>query len=52
MPGQIESSDVDALGEIMMIQGTMQRQFLRAMLRRVKPCPARFHHTSTALART
>ncbi|HEX9904460.1 MAG TPA: hypothetical protein VGA77_05800 [Propylenella sp.] len=35
MPGQTESSDVDALGEIMMIQGAMQRQFLRAMLRRV-----------------
>ncbi len=30
-----EATDVDALGEIMLIQGTMQRQFLRVLLRRV-----------------
>lgn len=30
-----EATDVDALGEIMLIQGTMQRQFLRVMLRRM-----------------
>ncbi len=30
-----ESTDVDALGEIMLIQGTMQRQFLRVILRRL-----------------
>ena len=30
-----EASDVDALGEIMLIQGTMQRQFLRVILRRL-----------------
>jgi hypothetical protein len=30
-----DSSDVDALGEIMLIQGTMQRQFLRVLLRRL-----------------
>ena len=30
-----EATDVDALGEIMLIQGTMQRQFLRVMLRRL-----------------
>jgi len=42
MPRQIESSDVDALGEIMMIQGTMQRQFLRALLRRVASDVASF----------
>jgi hypothetical protein len=28
-------TSVDALGEIMMIQGTMQRQFMRVMLRRL-----------------
>ena len=28
-------TDVDALGEIMLIQGTMQRQFLRVLLRRL-----------------
>jgi hypothetical protein len=28
-------ADVDALGEIMLVQGTMQRQFLRVLLRRV-----------------
>jgi hypothetical protein len=28
-------TNVDALGEIMMIQGTMQRQFMRVMLRRL-----------------
>ncbi len=28
-------TDVNALGEIMLIQGTMQRQFLRAILRRL-----------------
>ena len=30
-----EATDVDALGEIMLIQGTMQRQFLRVVLRRL-----------------
>ena len=30
-----EATDVDALGEIMLIQGTMQRQFLRVLLRRL-----------------
>jgi len=29
------ATDVDALGEIMLIQGTMQRQFLRVLLRRL-----------------
>jgi hypothetical protein len=29
------STDVDALGEIMLLQGTMQRQFLRILLRRI-----------------
>ena len=29
------ASDVDALGEIMLIQGTMHRQFLRVVLRRL-----------------
>ena len=32
---QNEATDVDALGEIMLIQGTMQRQFLRVLLRRL-----------------
>lgn len=32
---QNEATDVDALGEIMLIQGTMQRQFLRVLIRRV-----------------
>ena len=35
MPETSEASDVDALGEIMLIQGTMQRQFLRVLLRRL-----------------
>jgi len=30
-----ETGDVEALGEVMLIQGTMQRQFLRIMLRRL-----------------
>ena len=30
-----EASDVEALGELMLIQGTMQRQFLRVILRRL-----------------
>ena len=30
-----EASDVEALGEVMLIQGTMQRQFLRIVLRRL-----------------
>ena len=30
-----EPSNIDALGEIMLIQGTMQRQFLRVILRRL-----------------
>jgi len=29
------AADVDALGEIMLLQGTMQRQFLRIMIRRL-----------------
>ena len=29
------ASDVEALGELMLIQATMQRQFLRVMLRRL-----------------
>jgi hypothetical protein len=28
-------ADVDALGEIMLVQGTMQRQFLRILVRRL-----------------
>jgi ubiquitin C-terminal hydrolase len=35
MPKTGEATDVDALGEIMLIQGTMQRQFLRVLLRRL-----------------
>jgi hypothetical protein len=35
MPQTSEATDVDALGEIMLIQGTMQRQFLRVLLRRL-----------------
>lgn len=35
MPQTREATDVDALGEIMLIQGTMQRQFLRVLLRRL-----------------
>jgi hypothetical protein len=35
MPQTSEATDVDALGEIMLIQGTMQRQFLRILLRRL-----------------
>ena len=35
MPETSEASDVDALGEIMLVQGTMQRQFLRVLLRRL-----------------
>jgi aminoglycoside/choline kinase family phosphotransferase len=30
-----EASDVEALGEVMLIQATMQRQFLRIVLRRL-----------------
>jgi hypothetical protein len=30
-----EATDIDALGEIMLLQGTMQRQFLRVVLRRL-----------------
>lgn len=29
------AADVDALGEIMLLQGTMQRQFLRILIRRL-----------------
>lgn len=29
------ATEIDALGEIMLIQGTMQRQFLRILLRRL-----------------
>lgn len=35
MPGKNQANDIDALGEIMLIQGTMQRQFLRVLLRRL-----------------
>lgn len=35
MSDKASGSDVEALGEIMMIQGTMQRQFLRVILRRL-----------------
>jgi len=35
MPQTSEATDIDALGEIMLIQGTMQRQFLRVLLRRL-----------------
>jgi hypothetical protein len=30
-----DATDVDALGEIMLIQATMQRQFLRVLIRRL-----------------
>jgi hypothetical protein len=30
-----EATDIEALGEIMLLQGTMQRQFLRVLLRRL-----------------
>ncbi len=30
-----QSADIDALGEIMLLQGTMQRQFLRILMRRI-----------------
>ena len=39
---QADSTDVNALGEIMLIQGTMQRQFLRAILRRLATDVATF----------
>lgn len=32
---EADSTDFNALGEIMLVQGTMQRQFLRAILRRL-----------------
>ncbi len=32
---QADNADVNALGEMMLIQGTMQRQFMRAVLRRL-----------------
>ncbi|MGH6922360.1 MAG: hypothetical protein ACRED5_01195 [Propylenella sp.] len=35
MPRTSEATDVDALGEIMLVQGAMQRQFLRVLLRRL-----------------
>jgi len=35
MPSPNTPTDVDALGEIMLIQGTIQRQFLRVLLRRL-----------------
>lgn len=37
------ATDVDALGEIMLIQGTMQRQFLRVILRRLATDVAEFN---------
>ena len=35
MPETGHTADVDALGEIMLLQGTMQRQFLRILIRRL-----------------
>jgi hypothetical protein len=35
MPETGHAADVDALGEIMLLQGTMQRQFLRILIRRL-----------------
>jgi hypothetical protein len=35
MPETGHAADVDALGEIMLVQGTMQRQFLRILIRRL-----------------
>ncbi len=35
MPEAAQAADVDALGEIMLLQGTMQRQFLRILIRRI-----------------
>ncbi len=37
-----QATDVDALGEIMVIQGAMQRQFLRVVLRRLATDVAAF----------
>jgi hypothetical protein len=37
------ASDVDALGELMVIQGAMQRQFLRVILRRIATDMAAFN---------
>jgi hypothetical protein len=34
-PPPSQGSDTEALGEIMLVQSTMQRQFLRALLRRI-----------------
>jgi hypothetical protein len=34
-PPAAPGSDTEALGEIMLVQSTMQRQFLRALLRRI-----------------
>jgi hypothetical protein len=34
-PPATQGSDTEALGEIMLVQSTMQRQFLRALLRRI-----------------
>ena len=34
-PEPREPSDIDALGELMLVQGTMHRQFLRVILRRL-----------------
>ena len=35
IPPASQGSDTEALGEIMLVQSTMQRQFLRALLRRI-----------------
>jgi hypothetical protein len=43
MPRTQEATDVDALGEIMLIQGTMQRQFMRILLRRLATDVAAFN---------
>jgi hypothetical protein len=43
MPTPTAPTDVDALGEIMLIQGTMQRQFLRVLLRRLASDVPAFH---------
>ena len=42
-PQATQATDLDALGEIMLIQGTMQRQFLRVILRRLATDVADFN---------
>jgi hypothetical protein len=43
MSGTGQTADVDALGEIMLLQGTMQRQFLRILIRRLTSDVAEFN---------